>query len=220
MEEKTGIIKAQPTFCGQLAKIKQEKAENWQLAKVVRSNTILSVDLATAMSGKQIAVIKNDEELNISLLELLEFVEDNLNVKTKLTEPQKATVVAGIKKEYSSMRPEEVALAFKNGVMGKYPVNDKGGTHFMSIDVPFIFNWLNKFLESDERIGYFESKNQKHKTEEKKEGVDYKAIASENAKKIFDEIGDNTQKDDFYRRWDKERGLREKINRDSEKRNG
>lgn len=98
---------------------------------------------------------KDTEPLTIEVIkELVVNLQDILILNNKMTEMQCYEVANLIFEKHSTtITLEELALLFKQVKMGDY------GKVFHSINITIIFDWIDQYLNSEERAGFWERKN-------------------------------------------------------------
>jgi len=120
------------------------------------------VNLEVAMlSNNQLSKYNDtpEEAVTIQFIkDLIINVSDMLILNNKMTEMQafeSATLI--FEKHNKTLNVEELALIFKKAKMGDF------GKVFHSINVTTIFDWIDTYIESEERASFWEHYNRKKK---------------------------------------------------------
>jgi hypothetical protein len=149
-----------------------------------------------------------------SIQELLSNLQDSLNVDKKLSLTQEyETATLLIEKYGNILTLEEVALVFKKAKMSEY------GKIFNRIDVQIIFEWIEKYLESEDKQGFFERYNKRN--EQPIGNLNWIAKAPECHLKELKENLNKMLDDDRKKNWERSsihNEQREKLRVDAEKR--
>ena len=92
-----------------------------------------------------------------SIKELLSNLQDSLNVDKKLSLTQEYETATLLIEKYGNLLTlEEVALVFKKAKMSEY------GKIFNRIDVQIILEWIEKYLQSEDKQGFYERHNKRN----------------------------------------------------------
>lgn len=87
---------------------------------------------------------------------MLENLQDSFNIESKLSLTQQYEIATLIIEKYANLLTlEEVALVFKKAKLSEY------GKIYNRIDIQIIFEWIEKYLQSEDKQGFFERYNKK-----------------------------------------------------------
>lgn len=114
-------------------------------------NAILSNNFLAKFTGEL------ETKALTSIQELLSNLQDSLNVDKKLSLTQEYEAATLLIEKYGNLLTlEEVALVFKKAKMSEY------GKIFNRVDVQIIFEWIEKYLDSEDKQGFFERYNKRN----------------------------------------------------------
>lgn len=90
---------------------------------------------------------------------MLDNLQDSFNIESKPTLTQQYEIATLIIEKYANLLTlEEVALVFKKAKLSEY------GKIYNRIDIQIIFEWIEKYLQSEDKQGFFERYNKKAET--------------------------------------------------------
>jgi hypothetical protein len=155
MEEKNQIVKIKS---GLIDIVNSNLPTQTKALEYIKFQKTLTLESAI-LSNNHLAKFTGELESKAltSIQELLSNLQDSLNVDKKLSLTQEyETATLLIEKYGNILTLEEVALVFKKAKMSEY------GKIFNRIDVQIIFEWIEKYLESEDKQGFFERYNKRN----------------------------------------------------------
>lgn len=157
MESKNQIIKIKSGLIDIVNSNLPAQTKALEYIKFQKNLTLESAILSNNFLAKFTGELEN--KALTSIQELLSNLQESLNVDKKLSLTQEYEVATLLIEKYGNILTlEEVALVFKKAKMSEY------GKIFNRIDVQIIFEWIEKYLQSEDKQGFYERYNKKSET--------------------------------------------------------
>ncbi len=122
-----------------------------------------NLDISKCINGTQISQLKKEspDVLSRAMINLLFNVSDSLNITNKPSEIQCVEIAVAILEKYWFVKLEEICLVLKKAKYGEY------GELYNRLDIQTVFNWIERYLSSEERIRYIEVQASEYKKKDK-----------------------------------------------------